>query len=295
MAHTSIAPDYGMPIRGWRAWRTGVTNQLQAPRPGWWGSGLPPLRKRANLLLRSMVWSETYWPRYRAMDGRHVSARAAVSCQGDPDKPTCTCGVYAYKTKQQLLNALQLDLRTWTLNGLDGVVIGTVALWGDVHEHEHGWRGEWAYPDELVYGWGENTDVARIARWYGITYQEDRSCRLASESEQWSSSVYVAPSPSLCPTLSLPMLIGMSSWAYVSSGSYLGQPRTGSLINWAPEWSSRWIDNPIDHPRVAGRIVRPTEIAIHRLWEIDVRLATKYQTPAGVWVGGAPAAMGIDY
>jgi hypothetical protein len=32
---------------------------------------------------------------------------------------------------------------------LKNPVVGSVRLWGEVHEHEYGWRAELAYPDRL--------------------------------------------------------------------------------------------------------------------------------------------------
>jgi hypothetical protein len=60
----------------------------------------------------------------------------------------CTCGIYAWKTPHPAAPALRL-------------VHGEVALWGDVHEHEFGYRAEYAQPlslfvDDLM------SDAARL-------------------------------------------------------------------------------------------------------------------------------------
>jgi hypothetical protein len=60
----------------------------------------------------------------------------------------CTCGIHAAREPALL----------WTyLHGRDepatvARVLGQVALWGRVVEHEHGWRGERAFPLSFVTG-----------------------------------------------------------------------------------------------------------------------------------------------
>lgn len=50
----------------------------------------------------------------------------------------CTCGIHATRT-------VDLLRRTRT-----PAVLGTVALWGRVAEHEHGYRAEYGYPQRLA-------------------------------------------------------------------------------------------------------------------------------------------------
>jgi hypothetical protein len=49
----------------------------------------------------------------------------------------CTCGLHATHDPDPLRRAR------------DPAVVGTTALWGRVVEHEHGYRGEFAYPQRL--------------------------------------------------------------------------------------------------------------------------------------------------
>jgi hypothetical protein len=50
----------------------------------------------------------------------------------------CTCGIHATHT---------IDILRRTR---DPSVLGTVALWGRVAEHEHGWRAEFGYPQRVA-------------------------------------------------------------------------------------------------------------------------------------------------
>lgn len=52
-------------------------------------------------------------------------------------KPECRCGLYASRGVDLLRRAP------------DGTVVGSVALWGRVVEHDMGYRGEFAYPQRL--------------------------------------------------------------------------------------------------------------------------------------------------
>jgi hypothetical protein len=52
-------------------------------------------------------------------------------------RPSCRCGLYASREVELLRRAP------------DGTVLGSVALWGRVVEHQMGFRGEFAYPQRL--------------------------------------------------------------------------------------------------------------------------------------------------
>lgn len=72
-------------------------------------------------------------------------------------KPECRCGLYASRGVDLLRRAP------------DGTVIGSVALWGRVVEHEMGYRGEFAYPQRLqlicrpcFWLWGQSRAHAEV-------------------------------------------------------------------------------------------------------------------------------------
>lgn len=118
------------PIEGWREW---ALNTRSWPR------------------LRLRSWNDTRW------EPRHpLRARCQKEPHGAPVWE-CTCGIYA--AKEQSLEELH-DFAP---------VIGRVALWGKVIEHEQGVRGEYAYPLELFLSPIFNEDVARILEeTYGV-------------------------------------------------------------------------------------------------------------------------------
>lgn len=75
------------------------------------------------------------WPAAAALEMTcHVGGRHTV-----PD-PACSCGIYAFKTQQDLENSEYAQ---------HGSVRGRVALWGRVLECEHGYRAQRAYPVQL--------------------------------------------------------------------------------------------------------------------------------------------------
>ena len=102
-------------IDGWRTWTVA-------------GS-----RDGSEAILLPIAGTGKAWPRRapaRAECGRR--RRHPVPGAG------CTCGIYATRT---------VDLLRRTRNP---AVLGTVALWGRVAEHEHGSRAEYGYPQRLA-------------------------------------------------------------------------------------------------------------------------------------------------
>jgi hypothetical protein len=112
---TALPVDVGSePIMAWRAWA------LTGHRDGT-GLLLRPVAKRAR------VWR----PR------EVVEASCRVSRWHDAPDPTCTCGLHG-------TNGIEVLRKTKC-----PAVLGRVALWGRVIEHEHGYRARYAYPQRL--------------------------------------------------------------------------------------------------------------------------------------------------
>jgi hypothetical protein len=108
-----VDPDlYAEPLIAWRTWN--MTWQRRRLRLAPVGDYRKPWRPRDPV---------------RAVCARRRSHVA-------PD-PTCTCGVHASKSVAGLRRA----------HG--PVVLGTVALWGRVIEHELGYRASFGYPQRL--------------------------------------------------------------------------------------------------------------------------------------------------
>lgn len=109
---------YIEPIVGYRVWR--VHDLYPAPSYG----------------LRSLSFWES-WPMDRALRARVVE----LPCFG----PLDDIGIHAFKEFESIFDFHRLGRHV-----VRQLVIGTVALWGDVLEHEHGWIAEYAYPVALL-------------------------------------------------------------------------------------------------------------------------------------------------
>lgn len=118
------------------------------------------------------------WPFYKRMEARCNSvmfgspwgAPTWFISVPDPGNPQpvhpspdaagkCYCGINAYK-EEDGVHIARSDVP---------VVVGTINLWGRVIEYTHGWRGQYAYPKELmVAGTGEGLE--RIATKLELAY-----------------------------------------------------------------------------------------------------------------------------
>lgn len=116
MLETAVAPPVlTEAVEGWRAWALAGSKDL------------------VEIRLLPIGLSGRPWPPRepaRAMCSRRRHDRV-------PD-PECTCGLHAASS----LNTLR--------HARDPAVVGRVALWGRVLEHDRGFRGELGYPQRLA-------------------------------------------------------------------------------------------------------------------------------------------------
>jgi hypothetical protein len=111
LAPTSTLPE---PIDAWRAWTlTGSRDGAEVRLCPIAGDGLP-------------------WPPRRPASARCVRQRSHRVPELD-----CTCGLHGVMHPDQLRQTR------------DPAVLGTVALWGRVVEHAHGYRAALGYPQRL--------------------------------------------------------------------------------------------------------------------------------------------------
>ena len=113
----SAVPDAIEPVIGWRAWALARTP-----------AGEPELRP--------IIYSGETWPAREV--ARATCPPHARSGHRAPD-PDCTCGLYAVDGLDRLPAVV----------GRDVTVIGSVALWGTMVEHDSGFRAELGYPDRI--------------------------------------------------------------------------------------------------------------------------------------------------
>lgn len=120
------APDEVEPRVGWRVWDVvELDGSLRLCSLAFWSIWLPR-REATATCRRSLVDA--------ALTG--LPAHAAPQAR-------CTCGIYATRTAEQVL-----EFSRGVRRRLDTVhrVAGTVSLWGAVVECEGGWRASHAYP-----------------------------------------------------------------------------------------------------------------------------------------------------
>lgn len=102
------------PIHAWRTWT------LLGSRDG------------SRVLLAPIAGDGKPWPPRRPAASFCTRRRSHLRPELD-----CTCGLYAVASPDELRRTR------------DPAVLGTVALWGRVVEHEHGFRAALAYPQRL--------------------------------------------------------------------------------------------------------------------------------------------------
>lgn len=115
--------DTDEPIEGWRIWNLSEDGRGPLLRPA--GSGIDS------------------WPPRRAVEARCGAPSLLSLGRGPHTAPelSCRCGIYASRS----LEVFDRPRPAWP----PPPVVGTVALWGTVIEHERGWRGRFAYPSRL--------------------------------------------------------------------------------------------------------------------------------------------------
>jgi hypothetical protein len=119
----------------------------------WWFAAKRPAQ---GWHLQSIAMRPTVW-----WDGPHLQAPTpprsggcwcwdgeSLTCLG---LPQCECGIHAYKSEQLVLSRGR-EFDRWAIRTpQDGYPVwGTVALWGEVVEHEDGYRSEHAMIQRLV-------------------------------------------------------------------------------------------------------------------------------------------------
>jgi len=123
----TTAPDYVQPVIGWRTWsavvRDNETRLSSVIQRSLWPRGAPLFAS-----CRCARWSIWPWSR-----NRH-----------DAPALDCGCGIYAAS-----LNVVRRYLPAVLADSVLVRVIGRVALWGVVYEHDQGWRASAAYPKSL--------------------------------------------------------------------------------------------------------------------------------------------------
>jgi hypothetical protein len=127
----------GEPVQGWRIWNLADAGAAEGSAPS----------------LRPAGSGVDAWAPRRAAEAR-CAVPPLLSFGRAPHQapaPGCRCGIYASRSFQ----TFDRPRPAWP----PPPVVGSVALWGTVIEHEHGWRGRFAYPSRLAL-------VCPMCAWY---------------------------------------------------------------------------------------------------------------------------------
>ena len=134
-----LTVEYGVePVIAWRAWA------LSGHRDG------------SGLLLRPVAGRSRPWKPLEVAEAACKAARFHVAPNLD-----CTCGLHGAHDAEILRKAKA------------PAVLGRVALWGRVIEHEHGYRAQYAYPQRLrlvcqfcFWQWGTPSSSPELVGWF---------------------------------------------------------------------------------------------------------------------------------
>lgn len=104
------------------------------------------------MYLRSAVKSQHTWPIRKRFDAFcHRSAQPYWKEKGkylpeDVPHSPCSCGIYALKATSLGFIQLSAAYSRYRMMDLIRPVVGVVALWGRVREHQRGYRAQYGYP-----------------------------------------------------------------------------------------------------------------------------------------------------
>lgn len=195
-------PDYCEPVIGWRMWNTtgdpvaGTTHLASAMSTVW------PHHTKLTAIHLDSIW--------RYVPGQQTRALWHESPCESPCRRSPGCGIYCFKSDEMLLTQVRI-------NGPRPVIVGRVALWGRVAEHQWGYRGQFAYPVSLHYAFNLSTpDAVALAASYGIPYEEQPVWTSAqSKDASWQSRLasQFHTAYYLNPPLNAPMGIIPHAWA----------------------------------------------------------------------------------
>lgn len=105
---------------------------------------------KGETLLRPIYMKGLVWKPGEPFEATCPQELHAVPAEG------CKCGIWA------VCHPLQLDEVSWS-DHRGTIIVGQVALWGNVLEFERGWRGQFAYPTHL-YAFTDDELLAQTLR-----------------------------------------------------------------------------------------------------------------------------------
>jgi hypothetical protein len=132
-------PDRIEPITAWRAWKVSGTKLHALGMSGCW--------EPKKIMSASCQKGGSYDP----------CIGYYTLIQHESPQRDCSCGIWAFKTLDNLVSAVQGSYQTR--------VLGQVSLWGRVIETENGYRAQFGYPKEL---WLFDNSLEELGYIYGV-------------------------------------------------------------------------------------------------------------------------------
>ena len=128
----TVAPDLVEPIVGWRIWRFAEGEE----------TSLHSLSRRGAWLPRRAAAALCF-----ALPPTDVETRSHRAPAYD-----CSCGIWAWREEGDARRYLQSLIRLPLIHSAPVMnpILGPVALWGNIVEHERGYRAAFAYPIRLL-------------------------------------------------------------------------------------------------------------------------------------------------
>lgn len=113
----SVRPTYLSYVTAWRCWR---------------------LLHNGMYLRSPYVSIDRHWPTRAALEFNCAAIDASTHLTPSLG---CSCGIHGFSPSFLVSTMLEMKY-----SGLSRIVVGTVALWGGVVEHQRGWRAQYGYP-----------------------------------------------------------------------------------------------------------------------------------------------------
>lgn len=139
-----------------------------------------PLSFSSEVILGWRAWQLTDYERRGGVSEKRIQAVgmkptwepyepnvAICTSQGNHEAPwrSCRCGFWAFKNRTDVEASIHEEYR-----GLQGKVVGQIAMWGRVLECKRGWRAEFAYPQSFEFIQVPEDIAADVAQRYGVPY-----------------------------------------------------------------------------------------------------------------------------
>lgn len=149
----SEIPDLPEPVIGWRKW----TRMSNGSLAGWSNDlWVPGEDKEARCIQIEYSYSAVW---RKDEDGNIMACPSSPSPTKDGHAGH-GCGIYAYKDAETLCRNVRVGV------GVANVVVGKVLMWGNVFEHEEGWRSQYGAVHSIFDTDKESDHL--VAKKYGV-------------------------------------------------------------------------------------------------------------------------------